>query len=70
MTSSNGKIFDNYFSLLYSQIKTSDLIGKLAVRPKPYLTAKWRIRPRNRRSASINKQKGRKTFLSKFWLFE
>ena len=30
----------NSHDLLYSQIKTSDLIGQLAVRPKPYWTAK------------------------------
>ena len=56
--------------LLYSQIKTSDLIGRLAVRPKPYWTAKRCIGPENRRPTSINKKNGRQKFLSKLWFFE
>ena len=48
----------NYL-LLYSQIKTCDLICYLAFRPNPYWTAKRRIGPRNRRPTSVNKLKGR-----------
>ena len=36
----NRKRVVHYVNLLYSQIETSDLIGQLAVRSKPYWTAK------------------------------
>ena len=55
-----------YVALLYSQIKASDWIGYQWSVQRPYWTAKRHIEPGNRMPTSINKQKRRQKFLSRF----